>query len=100
MEEGESVENPMSLQTRNPTSNQTPDPGQGGAAVTGNINTGHGSTALSASGGDKSFATCLWSGFPATGGQIISVALKADWSQSGSLTGAGSGLTDLQLSTV
>jgi len=79
----------MPITTRNPTANETPDSGQGGIAVSGNTNTGHGSTALSASGGDTSFATCLWTSFPSVGGQILSAKLKADWSQSGSLTGGG-----------
>src|SRR5262245_32186726 len=53
-----------SVVTVYPTSNTTPDPSQGGSAVTGASNTGHSSTqALSENGGfvDKS---CRWFSFP------------------------------------
>lgn len=70
----------MALTTLNPTSNQTPDPGQGGNAVTGNINTGHGSTTAV-----DTTKTCIWTGFPAAVGQVKTVTLKADWTQDGSI---------------
>jgi hypothetical protein len=78
--------------TRNPTANQTPDPGQAGTdPVTGASNTGHSSTSLSASGPGESFtASCLWTGFQSVAGIVLSVTLKVDWSQTGILSGAGS----------
>lgn len=81
----------MSIVTRNPTSNESPDTGQGGSAVTGNTNTGHGSTvATSTDGGGNETKTCRWSGFAATpGGQIKSVTLKIGHSSQGDLVGAG-----------
>lgn len=70
--------------TINPTSNQTPDPGQGGLAVSGNTNTGHGSTTASGTLLPSSQTkTCVWAGFSAVSGQIISARLKFDWSEDG-----------------
>jgi len=86
----------MPLYTYNPTSNQTPDPGQGGLAVSGNTNTGHGSTTSSTSDGNTQDRSCIWTGFPAGPlGQNSSVTLKAAFTENGSLTGAGAhnGLT-------
>jgi len=77
----------MSLLTYNPTSNVTPDPGQGGLSVVGNINTGHSNTTSSVSGVGTQDRTCKWTAFPAGGGLPSSVTLKADWSQNGSLSG-------------
>jgi hypothetical protein len=74
--------------TRNPTSNTTPDPGQGGLVVTGAINTGHGSTAVdAAAGGGSQTKTCIWTGFQSVGGQITAISLKLDWSENGTLGG-------------
>lgn len=80
----------MSAITRNPTANQTPDPGQGGGSVTSPINTGHGNTTLTVDDGASATATCIWTGFASAGGQVLSATLKVGWSQNGSLTGAGS----------
>jgi len=78
----------MALFTYNPTSNVSPDPGQGGLAVVGNINTGHGSTTSSVSGLGTQDRTCKWTAIPAgPGGLITSITLKADWTQNGSLGG-------------
>ncbi len=74
----------MSTATRNPTSNTSPDPGQGGLAVTGNTNTGHAST-TAASGIGTQTKTCIWQGFPAAGGVVVSSTLKVDFTQDGSL---------------
>lgn len=79
----------MSIVIRQPTSNQTPDPGQGGDAVTGATNTGHASTTAGAVDGGVQSKTCKWTGFQAVGGQILSVTLKVDWSESGSTEGGG-----------
>jgi len=76
----------MPLITVNPTSNVTPDPGQGGLAVTGNINTGHSSTTASVVGAGGQTKTCKWTVFPSVGGQILSVTLKVDWTQNGVTT--------------
>src|SRR5215475_4416644 len=89
----------MSLFTFNPTANTTPDPGQGGLAVTGNINTGHGSTNVSAAFNGSQTKTCVWQTFSAgPGGQITSVTLKFDWSENGSIAGAGTSLFQVQYS--
>lgn len=80
----------MALATVNTTANTTPDPGQGGSvAVTGATNTGHASTTASKSGAGSQVKSCIWSGFPSVGGQIVSVNLKVDWTQDGSLTDGG-----------
>ena len=75
----------MALNTYNPTANTTPDPGQGGSAVSGNINTGHSSTTSSAVNGSSQTKTCVWQTFPAGGGQVASATLKFDWSENGSI---------------
>ena len=77
----------MALITLNPTSNTTPDPGQGGVAVTGNTNTGHSTTTSSASSGTAQTKTCVWQSFPATAGQVSSVTLKVTHTSSGILSG-------------
>lgn len=80
----------MPTVTRTPTSNTTPDPGQGGNAVTGNSNNGHAATTSQASGAASQSKTCLWQGFAAApGGQKSSITLKVDWSQNGSLSDGG-----------
>lgn len=76
----------MSISTLIPTANQTPDPGQGGLAVTGNINTGHGSTiATGPISGVGQTKTCIWTGFAAVTGQIASIRLLLDWSENGTV---------------
>lgn len=79
----------MPFYTYNATSNTTPDPGQGGLAVTGASNTGHSSTTASCVDGATQRKSCKWTAFPSTGGQPISVTLKFDHTSSGSLVGAG-----------
>lgn len=73
--------------TRQPTSNVTPDPGQGGNAVTGNTNTGHGSTNVARNGVGSESATCKWTTFLSVPGLITAITIKVDWSQDGSLSG-------------
>jgi hypothetical protein len=89
----------MPLITRQPTANQTPDPGQGGLAVTGNINTGHSSTnsgaSRSSSGSASQTKTCQWNTFLAVSGAIVSINLKFDWAiTSGSVIANTSGVGD------
>jgi hypothetical protein len=79
----------MATYTYNPTSNTTPDPAQGGVAVTGNTNTGHASTAAIAVDATSQTKSCLWTGFPAAAGQILSVTLKVDFIQNGTLSDGG-----------
>lgn len=79
----------MGLFTINPTSNTTPDPAQGGNAVTGNTNTGHGSTTVTSSGA-ADVKTCLWTSFQSVSGQIKSITLKVGWSESGGVGAGGS----------
>lgn len=80
----------MALFTLDPTANQTPDPGQGGLAVTGNINTGHGSTVTSQVAAGTQTKSCIWTAFPSLGGQVVSMTLKFDWSEDG-FVNVGSG---------
>ena len=80
----------MALLTKLATSNTTPDPAQGGAAVTTPSNTGHASTTSSGLNGTGEQKSCIWQGFTAAGGQIATVTLKVTHTSSGSLSGAGS----------
>lgn len=79
------------LTTRSSTANETPDSGQGGtSAVTGNTNTGHGSTTSSVVDVNSQNKTCRWSGFAAAPyGHIVSVTLKVDYTSDGSFTATG-----------
>jgi hypothetical protein len=86
----------MALVTKNPTSNTTPDAGQGGSAVTSATNTGHGSTSVDAAG--TQIKSCIWTAFGAVTGQITSVSLKMDWSENGA-TGGGTNNFRIQYST-
>ena len=70
----------MAFTTLNATSNTTPDPGQGGSAVTGNSNTGHSASTSAASAGASQSKTCVWQSYGASGGQVLSIALKWSWS--------------------
>ena len=76
---------PLSSSVINPSSNQTPDPGLGGTAVTNQTNTGHGSTITAAINGTLKVKSCRWSGFQPVSGQITSIILKVDWGESGEL---------------
>lgn len=76
------------LVVKQPTSNQSPDPGQGGAAVTTPANTGHASTATDC-GGEvcDDFKTCIWTAFQSVVSVSISKTLKITHTSSGSLSG-------------
>lgn len=78
----------MALITVNPTSNTTPDPGQGGSAVSSATNTGHAATTSTGLNGTGQTKTCIWQSFPASAGQIQSINLKLDWTEDGSFSGA------------
>lgn len=80
----------MSIATKNPTAFQSPDPGQGGDAVSTPSNTGHASTTSTGTGSgvNSEQKTCAWSGFQNVGGQIKSVTLKFEHTSSGTLNGA------------
>jgi hypothetical protein len=73
------------------TSNTSPDPGQGGVAVTGPTNTGHASTTSSAAGdgiGDDETKTCIWSGIANVFGPKSAVNLKITHTSDGTRSGA------------
>src|SRR5262249_35786229 len=64
---GLSIVTAQSVSSVSPGANQTPDPGQGGSAVSGQSNTGHGNTNVySSATGNQSNSltkTCLWYAF-------------------------------------
>lgn len=81
----------MAVITINPTSNTTPDAGQGGNAVTGATNTGHDLTTVNAPGSVLQTKSCIWTTFTTIPGQIKSITLKFGWSEDGVLNfGTGS----------
>lgn len=90
----------MPIITRQPTANQTPDPGLGGVGVTGISNTGHANTNSACgsacpalgSDNDSQIKTARWSGFAAAPSGASLIKLKFDWTATGSATaGADSG---------
>lgn len=88
----------MPTYTYNPTSNTTPDAGQGGNAVTGNVNTGHGSTVTAQTALGTATKSCIWTTFPAAGGQIASITLKFDWTENGTvIVGTGSASNEFRV---
>lgn len=83
----------MALTVSVPTSNTTPDPGQGGAAVTGAANTGHASTSCSAIGDDIGVSeqkSCIWTGFANVSGLPVSKTLKITHTSDGTRNGLSS----------
>lgn len=89
----------MSFFTLNTTVNETPDTTQGGLAVTGVTNTGHGSTTSSAAFNGSQSKTARWSGFPAgPSGQILQAVLKVDWTEDGSEAAPGTNQFRIQYS--
>jgi len=73
-----------SVVTVSPGAYQTPDPGQGGSAVSGPANTGHGNTSVNVAGSTSSdLRTCEWHAFPNVNGTITSITLKFDWITAG-----------------
>ena len=93
----------MPIVTIIPTSNTTPDPGQGGIAVTGNSNTGHAATNVASLGSDgfpPVLKTCVWTAFGAgPAGIRTSVKLRITWSENGSVLGNADTRFTLQYST-
>jgi hypothetical protein len=79
----------MSLATLNPTSNTTPDPAQGGSAVTSPTNTGHAASTSVGLDGTSQDKTAIWTGFPFIAGQVTAATLKLDWTENGSRSGGG-----------
>ena len=90
----------MALVIRPTTSRTTPDPGQGGLAVTGPANTGHASTTSSAAGdgiGVSEEKSCIWSGIAAApSGTKVSVTLKITHTSNGTISG-GTATNQFQL---
>jgi RHS repeat-associated protein len=88
---GLSIVTAQSVSSVNPTAYQTPDPVQGGWAVSSPSNTGHGNDAISLShvapGSDA--RSCLWRSFQSVGGQVQSITLKFDWVATGSASVQG-----------
>lgn len=80
----------MSVSIKPTTSRTTPDPGQGGIAVTGPTDTGHASTTSSAAGdgiGVSEEKSCIWSGIGNVSGVIISKKLKITHTSNGTISG-------------
>lgn len=78
----------MALTIRQPTANQSPDPGQGGLAVTSPSDTGHASSVADCTGElCNDFLTCIWSGFQLVSGIPTAITLKITHTSSGTLSG-------------
>src|SRR5262245_680684 len=88
----------MPLYTLNATSNTTPDPSQGGSAVTGNTNTGHSATTSTVIGVGLVVKTCVWQSFLVCGGQIGAINLKVDWTEDGTISAGGTSRFRIQYS--
>jgi RHS repeat-associated protein len=80
---GLSIVTAQSVSNVSPGAAQSPDPGQGGAAVNSPSNTGHGHTTQFLYDATK---TCVWHSFQGVSGQILSITLKFDW---GAVVAAG-----------
>jgi hypothetical protein len=81
----------MAFTVRTPTSNTSPDPGQGGNAVNSPSNTGHASTSCIAIGDDIGASeekSCIWTSIASISGVIISKTLKITHTSSGGIGGA------------
>jgi hypothetical protein len=63
-----------------PGAYQTPDPGQGGEAISNTNSQGHGSTTVDAPSPSNQTKTSLWHSFPNVSGNKTRVTLKIDWS--------------------
>lgn len=92
----------MSVLTRQPTSNQTPDATLGGQAVSGISNTGHTSTLTQSSAvasppppfvvvSDSDSRSARWFAVQSVAGQKISVRLQFSWNVSGNTSGDDGG---------
>jgi RHS repeat-associated protein len=71
----------QSISEISPTVNQSPDPSQGGSAVSSPSNTGHGDTSMNAVFGSAGTTskTCIWQSFPNVSGLIQSITLKFNY---------------------
>lgn len=84
----------MALTTINTTTPTTPDPTLGGGSVTGAVAAGHASTLVSQTDLGTTSKSCRWTGFVNVAGQILSILLKVDWQQNGSLSDGGAGTSN------
>lgn len=66
--------------------------------MTGAINTGHGSTTSAQVGSGTTNKTCRWTTFPAVAGTVVTLVVKADWSEDGTVVSGGSNLFQLAYS--
>jgi hypothetical protein len=75
---------------KQPTANQSPDPGQAGDAVSGPTNTGHAETTVqSVDGAPSNGKSCIWTTFQTNAVPPVSLSLKVTWSADGLLSGIG-----------
>ncbi len=89
----------MPTTTLQPTSNTTPDPAQGGTAVTSASNTGHGSTNVThANQVGSTTKSCLWTGFAAGSSAPDAVTLSFSYSENGTVSGDGANSFRVQYS--
>jgi hypothetical protein len=89
----------MADQTLNPTANETPDSTQGGLAVTGATNTGHGVTLTAQIGAGTETKTCRWFGIVSPGRVQRAVTVLAGWSRTAAaLSGGGSNIFRIEYS--
>lgn len=78
----------MAVHVVTPTANTSPDPVQGGSAVTGNTNTGHGATLSSLgfegdnNGSGSATKSCIWSSFQSVSDIVTSITLKLSYTYS------------------
>lgn len=86
--------------TTNTNSNTSPDPAQGGNAVTGPANTGHDVTNTFAAFNGNVTKSCKWSGFlnPTNPGIKTQVQLKLEYTEDGSINAPGASTFRLQYS--
>jgi RHS repeat-associated protein len=75
---GLSIVTAQSVSSVSPGAYQSPDPGQGGAAVNSPSNTGHAHTTHFWYESQEG-KTCVWHSFQGVSGQIQSINLKFDW---------------------
>ena len=88
----------MAFFTRPSTARTTPDPAQGGNAVTGDTDTGHGSTVTSQAALGTATKSIIWTGFAAVSGVITAIALKFDWTEDGTvIAGTGSASNEFRV---
>jgi PA14 domain len=76
-----------SVVTVNPSAYQTPVPPPWWVPVDSPSNTGFGNSTVSVSGDSFDRKNCRWYAFQAVSGPVLSITLKFDWSESGSIFG-------------